>query len=161
MHGRCNAKRWISTILRKDKGLWIVYTEDNSGGLNRLLNNIYGISQLTEHQRSQSFIVRAKLYCKRLPIQNKRPPYCFWYVRIRSALCLSLCLCRPSFHWSQLRHKHKHKNKKNELVRFSCAFNMLMLVSTQFSLAYTCACAYAYAYAPVKLYMCSVFFLQL
>ena len=79
-----NAKRWISTILRKDKGLWIVYAEDNSGGLNRLLKNTYGISQLTEHQRSQSFIVRAKLYCKRLPIQNKLPPYCFWYVRIRS-----------------------------------------------------------------------------
>ena len=22
---------------------------------------------------------------------------------------ISLCLCRPSFHWSKLRHKHKHK----------------------------------------------------
>ena len=39
-----------------------------------------------------------------------------------TALYLSLCLYRPGFHWSKLRHKHKHKHKKNELVRFSCAY---------------------------------------
>ena len=37
-----------------------------------------------------------------------------------TALCLSLCLCQPSFKQSKLRHKHKHKD--NELVRFSCAY---------------------------------------
>ena len=36
------------------------------------------------------------------------------------AKALCLCLCRPSFHKSKLR--HKHKLKKNELVRFSCAY---------------------------------------
>ena len=39
-----------------------------------------------------------------------------------TALCLWMCLCRPSFHLSKLRHGHKHKHKKNELVRFSCAY---------------------------------------
>ena len=35
-----------------------------------------------------------------------------------TALCLYLCLYRPSFHLSKLRHKHKHMHKKNELVWF-------------------------------------------
>ena len=39
-----------------------------------------------------------------------------------TALCLRLCLSRPRFHQSKLRHNHKHKHKKNELVRFSCAY---------------------------------------
>ena len=46
---------------------------------------------------------------------RKRPPYCFWYVRMSfaskwpdwsMALCLvvlCLSLCRPLFHWSKLR----------------------------------------------------------
>ena len=53
-----------------------------------------------------------------------------------TALCLSLCLCRPSFHLSKLRHKHKHKHKEQ-----TCPF----------------FCAHAYAYVdPVFtcLHMC-------
>ena len=166
-----NAKRWISTILRKDKGLWLVYAEDNSGGLNRLLNNTYGISQLTEHLRSQSFIVRAKLYCKRLPIQNKRPPYCFWYVSIRSGSKWPMIGPRPCayarsyvdpvFCSQSYDISISTSARRTNLSVFLVLLYMLMLMSTQFSLAYTFACAYAYAYAPVKLYMCSVLFLQL
>ena len=37
------------------------------------------------------------------------------------AFCSFLCLCRPRFHQSKLRHKHKHKHKKNKLIPFSCA----------------------------------------
>ena len=57
---------------------------------------------------------------------------------------LMLVLMSTQFSRSKLRHKHKQKHKKNELVRFSCAY-ALMLMSTPFSLVYTCTRAYAYA----------------
>ena len=55
------------------------------------------------------------------------------------ALCLFLCLRRPRFHWSELRHKHEYKHKKNELVRFSCAYTHAY-VDPVFTCLHMCLC---------------------
>ena len=64
------------------------------------------------------------------------------WVKVAYDWSTALCLCRPSFYQSKLRHKHKHKHKKNELVRFSCAYAYLDLVFTCLHMC-LCLCLWA------------------
>ena len=83
----------------------------------------------------------------------KRPPYCFWYVRMRSGSkwpMIGLRLCAyvdPVFTSQSYDISISTSTRRTKLS----VFLVLMLMLTQFSRAYICAYAYAYTYVLMKI----------
>ena len=85
----------------------------------------------------------------------KRPPYCFWYVRMRSGSKWPKTGPQPCAYAyvDSVFTSQGYDIRTSTSLRTTnlSVFLVLMLMSTQFSLAYTCACACAYALVKTRL----------